>query len=363
VSVGPITPPIVGTNLLVGLTSATRDTLAAPGAPTQGALGPEAVPLPPQTLTGLIAQAAATQDGLAGLFADLAAAAQIPTLPAQLRADIQQILTSQPALNPTLTAQDLKAAVTNSGLFLEAQLGAAAAQTAETAAPAVANDFKAQLLQLVTDLVAELQPDATAAAANRAATTGGVKRAAPKPPPPVRGAATSGQQAVRPAIDETTDEDSLVHILEHDARAALARLELSQIASMQRRDEASQWRFELPVATPDGRAFAQFEISKDGGGHAHGGAGGSLEPTWRTRFSLDVAPSGPVHAEVAVTPSAALVTLWVEDPVAREALARDQTQLMAALAAEGLGEASVRILPGAPHPPAVPAGSLVDQST
>ena len=60
---------------------------------------------------------------------------------------------------------------------------------------------------------------------------------------------------------------------------------------------APRWNFEIPFATPQGTAMAQFEISRDGGGNEVEAA----KRVWRARFSLDVEPAGPVHALVSLS--------------------------------------------------------------
>jgi len=61
-----------------------------------------------------------------------------------------------------------------------------------------------------------------------------------------------------------------------DTDAAIARQTLLQVASLPDRVDASggridpsmpRWNFEVPFATPQGTAMAQFEIARDGGGN------------------------------------------------------------------------------------------------
>ena len=85
----------------------------------------------------------------------------------------------------------------------------------------------------------------------------------------------------------------------------------------------ARWYFEVPFATPQGTAVAQFEIARDGHKAAAAGAG----PVWRARFSLDIEPMGPVHAQVALIHSRAAVTLWAERPDSAARL-RDSTALL-----------------------------------
>jgi hypothetical protein len=318
---------------------------------------------PPAALANLITAAAIAQDGLSGLFTDLTAAQGAASLPDVLKPLIQQALASQPPLNAHVTGSELQAAVANSGLFLEAQL---AQGLGGNTVPTVTTDFKAVLLQLAQGLGALLEADPAAVAllaegsVPPPAGSSSSARSGGRPPPPLRGGVTLGQSAASPLIDPQMPEDRLVRVLDHDVRSALARLELSQAASAKLDDGSSFWKFELPVAAPDGPAMAQFEISRDAPGHG----GGDAPATWRTRFAVNVTPSGPVQAELALSGDTLHVTLWADDTDTRALLASDRTALADALRAEGLSEAAVRIAPGAPTPPPAPAaGALLDRST
>jgi hypothetical protein len=352
---------IAGVTPQGGLAGAT----AAPPPPSLGTLTEPALAVPPQAaLANLITAAAIAQDGLSGLFADLTAAQGALSLPDALKPVIQQALASQPPLNAHVTGSELQAAVTNSGLFLEAQL---AQGLGGNTVPAVTTDFKAVLLQLAQGLGALLEADPAAVAllaegsVPPPAGSSSLARSGGRPPPPLRGGVTLGQSAASPLIDPQIPEDRLVRVLDHGVRSALARLELSQAASAKLDDGSSFWKFELPVAAPDGPAMAQFEISRDAPGH---GGGGDASATWRTRFAVNVTPSGPVQAELALSGDTLHVTLWADDTDTRALLASDRAALVDALRAEGLSEAAVRIAPGAPTPPPAPAaGALLDRST
>lgn len=353
---------IAGVTPQGGLAGAT----AAPPPPGLGN-GPEpALPAPPQAaLANLITAAAIAQEGLSGLFADLAAAQNAAALPDSVKSAIQQVLATQPPLTAGVTGPGLQTAVANSGLFLEAQL---AQGLTGGPVPAVSADFKAVLLQLAQRLGALLEADPTAAAlvAEGAVLPAPVPstpqtRSAARPPPPLRGGVTQGHGAARPQVDPEMPEEQLLRVLDHDVHAALARLELSQAASARLEDGSSFWKFELPVAAPDGPAMAQFEISRDAQGH---GGATDAPATWRTRFAVNVTPSGPVHAELALSGDTIHVTLWADDTDTRTLLAADRAALAEALRAEGLTEAAVRIAPGSPTPPPAPAaGALLNRST
>ena len=91
---------------------------------------------------------------------------------------------------------------------------------------------------------------------------------------------------------------------------------------------------------------AASDMGDDGG---RGGADAAT-PTWRARFSLDLEPGGPVHAEVSLSGGRTRVTLWAERDGALNDLEAGAADLVAALAGPLGEDAAVRVLPGAPPP-------------
>jgi Flagellar hook-length control protein FliK len=91
------------------------------------------------------AQAAATrQNSLAPLFANLDAVVRSDVLPPRLQQAVAQILALRPNLDQNLSADDVKDAFENSGLFLESSLASGHAPTSPAGVP----DLKAALLVL-----------------------------------------------------------------------------------------------------------------------------------------------------------------------------------------------------------------------
>ena len=171
-------------------------------------------------------------------------------------------------------------------------------------------------------------------------------RAAP-PSPPSREGATTAQAAARPSLPEHADAQTITQVLARGVDQALARQTLHQLASLP--DGPSQaWMFELPIATPQGAAIAQFRVDRDGqGGPDGGGVGGEGgEAGWRARFSIDIEPLGPVHVQLAAGGERAAVTVWAERPEGLLRLRSLGGELERALPAD------VRFQPGAPRPPA-----------
>lgn len=188
------------------------------------------------------------------------------------------------------------------------------------------------------------------------------------PPPPFRGAATSAQPVSQPAFGPDDAPVVVAHHLIEDTDAALARQTLLQAASLPERIDVPglrtdpnvpRWNFEIPFATPQGTAVAQFEISRDAGDVEVAAA----KRPWRARFSLNVEPSGPVHALVTLSGERASVRMWAERPVTAAQLRANAPQLSHALREAALEPGDIVIGDGAPpQPPAPPAGHFLDRA-
>src|SRR6266436_8037042 len=186
------------------------------------------------------------------------------------------------------------------------------------------------------------------------------------PPPPFRGALPSAQPVASPSIAPNAPLPTIAHHLLGDTDAAIARQILLQVASLPdhvdiasaRLDPtAPRWNFEIPFATPQGTAIAQFEVSRDGGGS-------EVETTkrvWRARFSLDIEPAGPVHALVSLSGERTSVRIWAERPVTAAQLRAGVSRLSQALSEAELQPGDIVIRDGAPPQPApAPAGHFLN---
>jgi hypothetical protein len=210
--------------------------------------------------------------------------------------------------------------------------------------------------------------------ASAAAMAYGGPEAAPAPasqtPPPYAGAPTHAQAAAQPGLPAGAGPHAVAQRLLAESSAALARTELLQIASLPEpppagrlvEDHGQRWVFDMPFMTPQGPAAAQFEISRDGGGSGGEGGPAALGRTWRARFSLDVEPMGPVHAQVALTGDRARVSLWAERPAAMARLRTGEERLNGALREAAL-EPEIAFHAGQPRASAAAPGQFLDQAT
>jgi hypothetical protein len=188
------------------------------------------------------------------------------------------------------------------------------------------------------------------------------------PPPPYRDALPSPQPVALPSLPPNASKADMIHHLLQDADAALARQTLLQVASLPDRADASaprndqigpRWNFEIPFATPQGTAVAQFEIAGEGGGNGVETA----KRVWRARFSLDVEPAGPVHALVSLIGDTTSVRMWAERPVTAGRLRAGVAELSAALDRAELNPGDIVVRAGVPpQTAAAPAGHFVDRA-
>jgi Flagellar hook-length control protein FliK len=188
------------------------------------------------------------------------------------------------------------------------------------------------------------------------------------PPPPFRGALPSAQPVANPSLASNASLATTVHHLLDDTDAAIARQTLLQVASLPDRvdpngnridPQVPRWNFEIPFATQQGTAMAQFEISRDGGGNEVEAA----KRTWQARFSLNVEPAGPVHALISLTGDRTSVRMWAERPQTAAQLRAGATELSHALSQAELKPGDIVIREGTP-PQAAPAkaGHFLDRA-
>ena len=233
---------------------------------------------------------------------------------------------------------------------------------------AVASDMALNLLEKTLQPLPEIIGEPSPAAALQNASTERVTFHSNTPPPPFRGALTSAQPIAESSIASNAPLATSAHHLLGDTDAAIARQTLLQVASLPDRVDmpsvradpvTARWNFEIPFATPQGTAMAQFEISREGGGTEVEGA----TKVWRARFSLDVEPAGPVHALISLSNERTSVRMWAERPATAAQLRAGVAQLSEALGKAELRPGDIVIGEGAPpQPRPARAGHFLDRA-
>jgi hypothetical protein len=313
-----------------------------------------------ETLEGpaAVASAAATAS-TAGTKATTDTPTLVPSPPGEAEIPSAPQETETP-LSPQVAATLEEAAAASPGKLLIAQALLGAGPQAVTSGTAL------NLLQEVLQQVPRTptgnpsaiitMPDGRVAQA--AASTG-----TDTPPPPFRGALPTAQPVATSSLAPDASLATTAHHLLDDIDAALARQTLLQVASLPdpNRNDASipRWNFEIPFATPQGTAMAQFEISRDGGGNEVEAA----RRSWQARFSLDVEPAGPVHALVTLVGERTSVRMWAERPQTAAQLRAGAAELSQQLSQAELLPGDIVIRDGAP-PQVAPAraGHFLDRA-
>ena len=178
-----------------------------------------------------------------------------------------------PSSSPDLDVQEI---LLPQARLLVAENLALAGQAARSplAAALDAGPSAGATLNLLQEALQELGNPARAAATSKDARGADVTFHTNTPPPPIRGALPAAQPIAQPTIAPHAPLEATAHHLLDDTDAAIARQTLLQVASLPDRIDTSapkadmkapRWNFEIPFATPQGTAMAQFEISRDGG--------------------------------------------------------------------------------------------------
>jgi hypothetical protein len=170
--------------------------------------------------------------------------------------------------------------------------------------------------------------------------------------PPYGGGPLAAQPPAQASTKADAEPRAIAERLLVDTDAALARHTLLQAASLPDGGDAgrtdrteARWTFEIPLATPQGTAVAQFEIARDG---RRGASADASVPAWRARFTLDVEPMGPVHVQIALNHTRAAVTLWAERAASAARLREDAPMLTQALREAELEPGDVLVRTGEP---------------
>jgi hypothetical protein len=153
---------------------AVPDDIAAPRAPD--------IRPPAAALSQAVRSAAARQNGLAPLFANILEVAGAPSLPEPVRTAMARLAAFQTSTAAPVTADDVKRAFSRSGLFLETRMATSSAGAAAAAPP----DLKAALVvfrQVLKGWIDSLPagPEATAAGTASRAGSGATQGSTPQP--------------------------------------------------------------------------------------------------------------------------------------------------------------------------------------
>jgi flagellar hook-length control protein FliK len=225
----------------------------------------------------------------------------------------------------------------------------------------------------ITRSPADSPPQSAPQAARVVATAPPHADSAASAPPPFRGAAPAAQAIAQPSLALETAPKDIQHLLAQ-ADGAIARQTLLQVASLPDRVDSAgaqfnaqvsdtsqqRWHFEIPFALPQGTALAQFEIERDGSGNQ---VESTPQKVWRARFTLNIEPTGPVHALVSLNGDKTAVRMWAERPETAAKIRAQSSDLVQALRAAALEPGDIVVSGGAPPQGPAKAGHFLDRAS
>ena len=262
-----------------------------------------------------------------------------PLLSPQINELVRSIVKQTPDIQTATTPQGLKNSVSESGIFLERQL---LQQQNRAINPAVINsDFKANLLRLV-QLVRQWPGGSgqartkTAHATSTASVTGAQATDERTLAPPLRGSIPVPQPALQSSPGLFDSADVLHSGLLRQAEAALARIQLHQLAALPREGERGllEWLFELPIRRGDEldvwvlRLFAEHRQQQQGSRRQG--------RNWSVQLAFNLPGLGPMQAQVQLTGERVSTRFWAEHPDTLPLLREHMHELRQALGEAGL---------------------------
>lgn len=215
-----------------------------------------------------------------------------------------------------LTPVQLQRALSNSGMFHEARLGAGNTP--------LQGDMKAQLIKLLTLLGSD-------------AANAGKRPAAPPP---------DGQQ---PAGARDAGADSLLNRLIRLVEGSLARIQLQQSAALPLDDTSRQaWQFDLPVHLPDGTDDVKLRIERDAAGDDGDGA-----PAWAVNLVFEFESIGTLQCRIGLSGERVATTFWCAAEQTQARVEQRLPVLRDALEAQGLEVVHLAGVLGEPAEPLI----------
>ena len=264
---------------------------------------------------------------LAWLAQDQPEASDLPKAVLQAASRLWQAL---PDVEAVTNPKSLEAALTRSGVFLEANL-ASARPTAPP--PPLANDLKALLLSLSETLRQHGARPASARA-----------DAAVNAPLPTAGGALSSLPTAPATFAMLDEAGPRMNELAKQTDGAIARLTSTQIANSTQDSTVQSMLIELPIRQEDRASMLRLRVTRDGS-HRRNGSG--LD-TWSVEAAMDLGAIGALHARVTLTGDTVGVQLRAESAGVVEALAARTGELEAILREAGLDVDRVVCLHGMP---------------
>ncbi|MFJ3523407.1 flagellar hook-length control protein FliK [Pseudomonas sp. NPDC090203] len=267
------------------------------------------------------------------------------TLPANLRASVEQLLADLPDLAQMSTAKGVAQALNASGLFMESRL--LAGQN-----PTLVPDMKANLLRVIAQILPGL-PDNTSYNAAAAANT--LARAMPSV---IRNAlgtlglvAAPGPQSSFPlparTLGSAEGKDDLETLLKL-AAGAISRLQSHQLGGLEQTrtnadgTQVTTWQLEIPMRNAHDIVPLQVKVQREDTPEREEAPDSATqevkekEKLWRVELAFDLEPLGPLQVQAQLIAGSLSSQMWAQREGAAELISGELDNLRARLVACGL---------------------------
>ena len=313
-----------------------------------------------------------------------------PSVPSLINELIRSVVKQMPDIQTAATPQGLKKAVSESGVFLERQL---LRQHEQPFRPVfIDSDFKANLLRLVqlvrqwpgssgqttknaphsapaASATGAQPPPAPAGSAERgaaaqatagaAAGTGGTAPSSLPTgalAPPLRGSMPVPQPALQANLALLARVADFRTDLLQQIEAALARIQLHQLAALPREGERGllEWLLEVPIRRGDDIDLWSMRIFAEHRQQQHEVR--QQVPNWSVQLAFDLPGLGPIQAQVQLAGEQVSTRFWAEQQDTLPLLREHMHELRQALSEAGLDVGELECQPG-PRPAVKSTGS------
>jgi len=162
-----------------------------------------------------------------------------------------------------------------------------------------------------------------------------------------RHSALTPQKRQSPTLVMLQHREQIIDELTRQVEGSIARVQLSQLASMpQDNNTAQTWTFELPLRHGDNIDVVQLRIEQE-----ESQDGEEQEPRWRITLTLDLPEIGTIYATITIQGESASTTLWAEEKDTARLIDENLQLLRDSLEKHGVNAGDINSQHGSPPAP------------
>ena len=302
-------------------------------------------------LNQALMQALPRQSGMTPLLANLSWITQQQSaatpLPQAIQVLAKELIDKLPSREKITTAEGVKQAIKDSGLFLESKLSQAV-QRGE--APATGDDLKSLLLRLLNTVQKESAQTTTATTPTPQPST---RPALPAtllmpqtPPPAIPGGRPQPQGEAQATLATLSNTLSLLQELGKQTEGSVARTQLHQLASLPTPDQNPlTWSFELPIRNQERVDLFQFVIEEQKGERDKNE---EQKRRWSITIAFELEGLGPMYTRLQLENGKVGATFWANSFDTSTLINQNLTELAQRFEQAGLERGELRCFQGQP---------------